>query len=130
MNPTLSLLASAAGTAAQPVALSSLSIGPFWVAVRYDERKTTDRASRPRLSFERSGVVSVLFNMRSEERTSAIVVDSRYCAKSDKRGHFKTPDVPAGRCTIRAWHQDGKTASFAVKVAESTKDISLTAEGE
>ena len=127
----LALLASAAITAAQPVALPSLSIDQFWVAGRCgDEHMTTDIATRPSQSFERSAAGSVLFNVRSEVSAYVIVVESRYCTKSDKRRHFKIAEVPAGQCTIRAWRENEKTGSFVVKIAESTEDIGSTLEGE
>jgi plastocyanin len=61
------------------------------------------------VTFDKTGVVSVLCNVHSNMSAYIVVVDTPFFAKSDDLGRFQIPNVPDSKLTIDAWHESGAT---------------------
>jgi plastocyanin len=67
-------------------------------------------------TFEHPGVVRVYCNIHPQMSAVVVVVESAHFAKPDKTGAFTIEDLPAGRYTLRAWHERGGEASREIEV--------------
>lgn len=88
-----------------------------------------DLYKRPRSgtrTFEHPGVVRVYCNIHPQMSAVVLVVDSAHHVQPGKDGAFSIPDLPAGRYTLRAWHERGGEASAEVEVkAQGATDAAL-----
>jgi len=78
--------------------------------------------------FETSGVFRQLCHLHSEMAAFVVVVDTKYFAKSDKKGAFKIPSLPPGSYTLGIWHEKLGAKDVTVKVEAgkpTTIDIKL-----
>jgi len=67
--------------------------------------------------FGEIGVVPLLCNVHSDMSGFILVVDTPYFATTDKYGRFSIKGVPAGKYTLRAWHEKVKSAEREITVA-------------
>ena len=71
-------------------------------------------------TFAHPGVVRVYCNIHPQMSAIVMVVDGEFFAKPTRDGAFSLEGVPAGRYTLKAWHERG---------GEVTRDIEVPAEG-
>ncbi len=69
--------------------------------------------------FEHSGLVRVYCNIHPQMSGFVLVVDGPFWARGTEDGQFVIPDVPAGKWTVKAWHERaGEPLQQAVTVPE------------
>lgn len=83
--------------------------------------------------FDKPGIVEVRCDVHAEMAAYILVMKNPYFAVTDKKGHFEIPDpdylkqaglenvggLPAGKYTVKTWHEKLKSQKQAVTVAES-----------
>ena len=62
------------------------------------------------VTFDKTGVVSVLCNVHSNMSAYVVVVDTPFFAKSDVAGKFQISYVPDGNMSFDAWHESGASS--------------------
>jgi plastocyanin len=67
-------------------------------------------------TFHKPGVVRVYCNIHPQMSAIVLVTDTPFYAKTRADGWFRIEGVPAGRYTLRAWHERGGEASLPVEV--------------
>ncbi len=72
-------------------------------------------------TFTVPGVVRVYCNIHPQMAAVVVVRDNPYFAKAGADGSFTIEGVPAGKYTLRAWHERG---------GEGTASVTVPAEGE
>ena len=90
-----------------------------------------DPGKPKQVTFNKTGVVSLLCKVHPEMTAWVVVTDSRYAAVTDKAGNFDIADVPAGTYEITAWSgklkpegvtsvtvTDGNTAHLDIKLGD------------
>ena len=71
-------------------------------------------------TFQNPGIVRVYCNIHPQMSAVVVVRDNPFFGKAEASGSFVIPDVPAGRYTLKAWHERaGQEASMAVTVPAS-----------
>ena len=73
-------------------------------------------------TFASAGVVRVYCNIHPQMSAVVVVVDTPHFARPDKEGRFTIDDVPAGRYTLRAWHERGGEATQPVEIGAQAGD--------
>lgn len=84
------------------------------------------RGAKKTWKFDKTGIVALLCNVHSDMSAYIMVVDTPYYAVTDRDGHFRIPNVPAGTYTLHAWHESGATYSQPVTVATGGGPLDLT----
>lgn len=93
-----------------------------------------DKGESRNVTFSKPGIVYVYCHLHPNMEGTVFVVPNRWYAKSDASGHFRIPEVPAGRYTVVAWHKAAgyfrktivvepgheATVSFFIPLAEET----------
>lgn len=99
-------------------------------SVSGDNRFDLDLYKRPKSgswTFKNPGVARVYCNIHPQMSAVVVVVDSPYYARTDKDGAFSLDGVPAGRYTLKAWHERGGEGSVDVSVpAQGTAEAKLS----
>jgi plastocyanin len=67
-------------------------------------------------TFQKPGVVRVYCNIHPQMSAIVLVTDSPHVTKTAADGSFRLEGVPAGRYTLRAWHERGGETTLAVDV--------------
>ena len=94
---------------------------------RFDLGKYPRGQSRS-ITFPRPGLVNVFCDIHSDMAAFILVVPDRHWTRPAADGTFALPDLPAGRCRLRAWHPDFPARVYEVDVPASgdvTLDVSL-----
>ncbi|HXJ71107.1 MAG TPA: carboxypeptidase regulatory-like domain-containing protein, partial [Verrucomicrobiae bacterium] len=94
---------------------------------RFDLGKYPRGQSRS-ITFRKSGQVNVFCDIHSDMAGFILVVPDRHWTRPAADGSYSLPDLPAGRCRLRAWHPDFPARVFEVEVPASgdvTLDVSL-----
>lgn len=60
----------------------------------------------------------ILCNVHPEMEAYAVVLETPYFAVSDKDGSYKISDVPAGKYTLKIWHEKLKGQTVTLDVPE------------
>jgi plastocyanin len=82
---------------------------------------TTDPGDPKSVTFDKTGVVSLLCNVHHEMQAYLIITDSNYSAVSNAAGAFTINDVPAGTYEVVAWSDSAKAAGVTtVTVTDGT----------
>lgn len=69
-------------------------------------------------TFQHPGVVKVYCNIHPQMSAVVVVRDNAFFAKAAPDGTFSMDNVPAGRHTVKAWHERGGEAAAEVTVPE------------
>ncbi len=88
-------------------------------SVSGDNRFDLELYKRPKSAswtFQRPGVVRVYCNIHPQMSAIVVVTDSAHVVKADAQGAFRLEGVPAGRYTLRAWHERGGETSLPLDV--------------
>ena len=94
---------------------------------RFDLGKYPRGQSRS-ITFRKSGQVNVFCDIHSDMAGFILVVPDRHWTRPAADGSYSLPDLPAGRCRLRAWHPDFPARVFEVEVpaaGDVTLDVSL-----
>ena len=94
---------------------------------RFDLGKYPRGQSRS-IRFGKTGQVNVFCDIHSDMAGFILVVPDRRWTRPAADGSYALPDLPAGRCRLRAWHPDFPARVFEVDVPASgdvTLDVSL-----
>ncbi|HXH62078.1 MAG TPA: hypothetical protein VNI20_12055 [Fimbriimonadaceae bacterium] len=83
------------------------------------------RGQSKSVTFDKSGVVSVLCSVHSEMSAYIIVVDTPYFGKTDSKGRFKFA-VGKGEGVLHVWHESGKSLERKIDV-EGSQTLELVA---
>ena len=70
--------------------------------------------------FDKPGIWTLLCNVHAEMSAYVIVTETPYFAKTDKDGKFVLKDIPAGKYTLKIWHEKSKQATLPVEVGENS----------
>lgn len=93
-------------------------------SVSGENRFDLDLYKRPKTgswTFQHPGIVRVYCNIHPQMSAVVVVRDSSYFAKASVDGSFVIEDVPAGKYTLKAWHERG---------GEGSVEITVPAQGE
>jgi len=69
--------------------------------------------------FSKPGEVRLLCNVHPEMEAWVIVLANPYFAKTGPDGSYNIPNVPAGKYTLKVWHEKAKFAATDVTVPDS-----------
>jgi len=69
-------------------------------------------------TFQHPGIVRVYCNIHPQMSAVVVVRDSSYFAKANVDGSFAIEDLPAGKYTLKAWHERGGEGSVEITVAD------------
>ena len=99
-------------------------------SVSGENRFDLDLYKRPKTgswTFQHPGIVRVYCNIHPQMSAVVVVRDSPYFAKANADGSFVIEDVPAGKYSLRAWHERGGEGSVEVTVtADGTATAALS----
>jgi plastocyanin len=99
-------------------------------SVSGDNRFDLQLYKRPKSAswtFQKPGVVRVYCNIHPQMSAIVVVTDTPHVVKADAAGAFRLEGVPAGRYTLRAWHERGGEAALPIDVpAEGEIGAQLT----
>jgi plastocyanin len=89
-----------------------------------DNRFDLDLYKRPKsaaFTFQHPGLVHVYCNIHPQMGAVVIVRDNPFFTRAAQDGSFAIPDVPAGKYTLRAWHE---------RAGDVALDLDVPAQGE
>jgi plastocyanin len=95
-------------------------------SVSADNRFDLDLYKRPKSAartFERPGIVRVYCNIHPQMSAIVVVRDNPFFARTRPDGSFVIEGVPAGRHTVRAWHERGGSEARAEIVVPETGSV-------
>jgi plastocyanin len=102
-------------------------------SVSGENRFDLDLYKRPKSgawTFKSPGVVRVYCNIHPQMSAVVVVVDSPHYARTDRDGRFTIEGVPAGRYTLRAWHERGGEGSAEVQMpGTGAAEVKLSLDG-
>ena len=73
-----------------------------------------------KVTFEKTGVVSLLYNVHAEMSAFVLVVQNPYYAMVDKHGKYKISDVPPGDYTLVIWHPKFKSKNLKINIQQES----------
>lgn len=88
-------------------------------SVSGENRFDLDLYKRPKSGswiFQHPGIARVYCNIHPQMSAVVVVRDNPYYVKAGEDGSFAIEGVPAGRYTLRAWHERGGEAALDVNV--------------
>lgn len=71
-----------------------------------------------KVTFEKTGVVSLLCNVHPEMSAFILVLQNPYFAMADKQGKYKISDVPPGDYTLVIWHPKFKSKNSKINIQQ------------
>ncbi len=77
------------------------------------------QGQRKSFTFDKPGCAATLLcNVHPEMQGFIFVAETPYFAVSEKDGAYKIPDVPAGKYTLKIWHEKLKGNDVTIQVPE------------
>ena len=67
--------------------------------------------------FTRPGLAVILCSIHPEMCAYVMVVDTPFCALTDKKGHYQISGVPSGHYKVTVWHESGAKTAFDTDIA-------------
>ena len=80
----------------------------------------------PPVQFDQPGVITLGCNIHDNMLGYIVVTAAPYFGRSDQRGEFRVPDLPAGRYRVRVWHpllNEGTALERSVDVGEAGETV-------
>lgn len=71
-----------------------------------------------KVTFEKTGVVSLLCNVHPEMSAFILVLQNPYFTMADKQGKYKISDVPPGDYTLVVWHPKFKSKNSKINIRQ------------
>ncbi|MBI4547140.1 MAG: hypothetical protein HY707_04115 [Ignavibacteriae bacterium] len=71
-----------------------------------------------RVTFEKTGVVSLLCNVHAEMSAFILVLQNPYFTMADKKGTYRIADVPTGEYTLVVWHPKFKSKNSKINIQQ------------
>jgi len=98
----------------------------FWPSVNGNKKFAHNLGTWPKgekrpFKFDQAGVVRLLCNVHAEMSGYILVSPTPYFAQTDSNGTYRIENVPDGKYTVVAWHEDEKQLSKSVDVAGTGK---------
>ena len=96
-------------------------------SVSGDNRFDLELYKRPKSGqwiFQNPGIVRVYCNIHPQMSAVVMVRDNPFFAKAEADGSFVIQDVPAGRYTLKAWHERAGQEASAPVTVQATGEIS------
>lgn len=93
---------------------------PSWAGRRFN-LGTYPKGIVRSFTFNRVGEVIILCNIHPEMEAYILVLKNPFFAITDKEGKFSIAEVPPGKYTLRAWHEDLKSQAKIVSVPEGAE---------
>jgi plastocyanin len=84
------------------------------------------RPKAGRQTFQHPGVVKVYCNIHPQMSAVVVVLDTPYFTKVSSDGTFTMESVPAGKHTLKAWHERAGEAAVEVTVPEKGAAVAAT----
>lgn len=98
-----------------PIFHNVFSVSP---AKRFDLGKYPRPESKS-VRFDKPGVVNVYCDIHADMNAWIVVLPNRAFARPDASGHYRLPELPAGRYKLRWWHPDFAGGEREVTVSAS-----------
>jgi len=98
-------------------------------SVSGDNQFDLDLYKRPevgRKTFEHPGVVAVYCNIHPQMSAVVVVRDNPFFALAERDGTFRIDGVPAGRYTLKAWHERAEEQAVAEIVVPEQGAVSAS----
>ncbi len=73
------------------------------------------------VTFEAAGLARIYCNVHARMAAFVLVQNTPYATRPDKGGRFSFDGVPAGKYTLRVWHERGGERSLPVSVPAATE---------
>lgn len=73
--------------------------------------------------FQNPGIVRVYCNIHPQMSAVVVVRDNPFFVKAEADGSFVIPDVPAGRYTLKAWHERAGQEAVAPLLVPATGEV-------
>ncbi len=83
------------------------------------------RGASKKVTFEKSGPVTILCNVHSEMSAYIMVVDTPYRAITDKLGKFHISNIPPGTYTLKTWHESGAVSKQSIEIKDKNPNVSI-----
>jgi plastocyanin len=74
--------------------------------------------------FDKPGVVKLNCEIHEHMRGIILVLDTPYFTKTDTNGHYRLENLPAGRCTLKAWLNEKTTLQRDIEL-EAGKTLAV-----
>ncbi len=78
------------------------------------------------VTFDKTGLVSLLCNVHSDMSAYIMVVDTPYYTVADAQGRFQLSNVPAGAYTLHSWHESGATSIVPINVGATATPLRIS----
>jgi len=80
----------------------------------------------PPVQFDQPGVITLGCNIHDKMLGYIVVTAAPYFGRSDERGEYSVPELPAGRYRVRVWHpllNEGAALERSVEVGETGQAV-------
>lgn len=72
-------------------------------------------------TFKKPGRVDVFCSIHTRMSCILLVLENPYFASTDEKGHYRITNVPAGKYTVKAWHE---------RLPSKVQEVTVTSDGE
>ena len=81
---------------------------------------TYEKNTKKYYRFDKPGIATLLCNVHAEMSAYVIVTETPYFTVTGKDGKFVLKDVPAGKYTLKIWHEKAKSSTIPIEVSEAS----------
>src|SRR5262249_29144523 len=71
------------------------------------------------VTFDKAGRVDVFCSIHASMHCIVLVLENPYFAPVDDQGHYRIPNVPAGKYRLKAWHERLPAETHEITVSET-----------